>query len=94
MCDWFCVTRHHQDLELLASRWSIESYAFIAVRREFTPTLKDVARFHYVALVWKCQCDGDCSQGRRSNKVELSHRYYGRLEVIKKVHLSAWMSCF
>lgn len=36
--------RGHQDLEFSICRWSHESYTFIVVWGEFTPTLEDMAR--------------------------------------------------
>lgn len=36
------VTRHHQDHELIVSRWSYESHTFVAAWGKFTHILKDV----------------------------------------------------
>lgn len=36
------MTRHHQDLELLISRCSVENHSFIVPWGEFGPTLEDV----------------------------------------------------
>lgn len=44
------VTMYHQDLEILMSRWSVESHTFITAWVEFRPTLEGVMNLTMLPL--------------------------------------------
>lgn len=83
----YSLSRYHIDLEVLVSRWSMETHTFITFWEEFTHQSRMSPSIASL-FVWQVKCHGG-RVGRRgwSKKDEVPGNCTGCLEVIEEVNL-------
>lgn len=85
LCEIGFMTRQHQDLEILVSRW--DKYPMLSSLSGGHSDLGRCGSFDNTVTIWKGQHCGVVFVGDDQTKLKVSHRCDGSLGVIRKVHI-------
>lgn len=90
------ITRAHEDLKLLVSRWSVEIHTFVAACRQFGPTLEDVLNLMTLPLYEEANTTGLIFEGKDEDKLQQLTATIGHSKATSssKSKYASWFHCF